>query len=69
MTIYREPMLTCIDASARLGVTVRQAQTLIERHPEVARVGRLLLLPERCLPDLEQRPKRGRPRKTPQGAG
>lgn len=64
MTLYREPMLTCLDVAARLKITARQAQTLIGRHPEASRISRLLLIPERCLADLEARPGRGRPRVT-----
>lgn len=62
MTIYREPMLTSADVAARLGIAVRTAQALMASHPEASRDLRVLL-PERCLPDLVDRPKRGRPRK------
>lgn len=60
--IYREPQLTTAEVAARLGVTLRQAQELVKRHPAATRDLRWLL-PERCLPDLETRRGRGRPRK------
>ena len=59
---YREPQLTTAEVAARLGVTLRQAQVLVRSHPSATRDLRWLM-PERCLPDLEARPKRGRPRK------
>ena len=60
--LYREPQLTTAEVAARLGVTLRQAQVLVRAHPAATRDLRWLL-PERCLADLESRPKRGRPRK------
>lgn len=63
MTLYREPQLTTAEVAARLGVTLRQAQSLVSRHPAATRDLRWLL-PARCLADLEARRGRGRPRKT-----
>lgn len=67
-TLYAEPQLTTADVAARLNVTLRQAQTLVKRHPAATRDLRWLL-PERCLADLEARPGRGRPKSRPSPSG